>query len=268
MMSVANEITRLQNAKTALKTAIENKGVTVGDGLIDTYADKILEISGGGGSDEYQTALWNGIQQDGNRKDYNNAFRLWRNMGEIWLPNHDIKPTTASYMFYNAVGLTNLPERCKELGMTMDFANSTGFTQFGAYSSITHLGVVDMRKCSAVSSALQNMTALVQVHLIVKEDGSQALNSCFTGCSKLAELTIEGGIKTTTSFGACPLNKASIENVYRVLLSSASGQTVTFKKTAVNAAFGIDVDDESTFPEGSEYYELRNSKSNWTVSYA
>ena len=35
-MSVSEQITRIQNAKSSIKTAIENKGVTVGDGLIDT----------------------------------------------------------------------------------------------------------------------------------------------------------------------------------------------------------------------------------------
>lgn len=48
-MSIATEIQRLQNAKADIKTAIEEKGVEVGDGLIDTYAEKIAEISGGGG---------------------------------------------------------------------------------------------------------------------------------------------------------------------------------------------------------------------------
>ncbi len=56
-MSIANEIIRLQTAKTDIKTAIENKGVTVGDGTIDTYAEKINEISGGlpSGVNEIQT---------------------------------------------------------------------------------------------------------------------------------------------------------------------------------------------------------------------
>lgn len=44
--SIATEIRRLLNAKIAIKKAIESKGVTVGDGLIDTYADKIAEIGG------------------------------------------------------------------------------------------------------------------------------------------------------------------------------------------------------------------------------
>ena len=47
-MSIANEIQRLQSAKADIKSAIEQKGVTVGDGTIDTYASLISLISGGG----------------------------------------------------------------------------------------------------------------------------------------------------------------------------------------------------------------------------
>lgn len=48
-MSIASEITRLQNAKAAIKTAIEAKGVQVGDIGIDTYDEKIALIETGGG---------------------------------------------------------------------------------------------------------------------------------------------------------------------------------------------------------------------------
>lgn len=44
-MSFATEIKRYKNAKSVLKTNIEEKGVEVGEGRIDTYAEKISEIS-------------------------------------------------------------------------------------------------------------------------------------------------------------------------------------------------------------------------------
>lgn len=48
-MSIATEITRINNAKAALKTAIEGKGVTVpADSLLDDYAALVSSISGGG----------------------------------------------------------------------------------------------------------------------------------------------------------------------------------------------------------------------------
>lgn len=50
-MSVQSEITRLQNAKAAIKTAIEGKGVTVPDAtLLDGMASLIESIEAGGGT--------------------------------------------------------------------------------------------------------------------------------------------------------------------------------------------------------------------------
>ena len=47
-MSIATQIERLKQAKADIKNAIEEKGVEVGDGTIDTFAQKIGEITGGG----------------------------------------------------------------------------------------------------------------------------------------------------------------------------------------------------------------------------
>lgn len=51
-MSIASEISRLQTAKSNLKTSIENKGVTVPSATtLDGYAALVDQISGGGSSD-------------------------------------------------------------------------------------------------------------------------------------------------------------------------------------------------------------------------
>ena len=59
-MSIANEIQRLQSAKADIKAAIEEKGVTVGEGRIDTYADLIRQITSGGGNLPNNIAAING----------------------------------------------------------------------------------------------------------------------------------------------------------------------------------------------------------------
>lgn len=58
-MSIATEITRLQQAKADIKTAIESKGVTVpSDAKLDDYADLVDSISGGGGSVDWEAMLY------------------------------------------------------------------------------------------------------------------------------------------------------------------------------------------------------------------
>ena len=54
MGSIQTEINRIANAKTAIRTAINNKGGTVSDtALIDTYASAINNLSIGGGNFAY-----------------------------------------------------------------------------------------------------------------------------------------------------------------------------------------------------------------------
>lgn len=52
-MAISDEITRLQSAKSALKTSIEGKGVTVSsDATLDDYPALVDSIEAGGGSIE------------------------------------------------------------------------------------------------------------------------------------------------------------------------------------------------------------------------
>lgn len=56
-MSIATEITRLQNAKSAIKTSIEGKGVTVPSSTtLDGYSTLISSIPTGGGTLTVKTA--------------------------------------------------------------------------------------------------------------------------------------------------------------------------------------------------------------------
>ena len=58
-MSIQAELTRIINAKTAIKAAIEGKGVTVPSGtLLDGMAALIESIEGGGGSGNFATGTF------------------------------------------------------------------------------------------------------------------------------------------------------------------------------------------------------------------
>ena len=74
-MSIAEEILRIQTAKADIKTAIENKGVTVGDGTIDTYAEKINEISGGDGG-SYEQGFEDGKNSVVNFGEYSTVIKF------------------------------------------------------------------------------------------------------------------------------------------------------------------------------------------------
>lgn len=69
MATIAEKLVKINDAKQGIKTAIEAKGVTVGDAPLAEYADKISEISGGGGEQSrYGTTLdsfWGSVDENG-----------------------------------------------------------------------------------------------------------------------------------------------------------------------------------------------------------
>ena len=211
-------------------------------------------------------AFWDTYQANGTRVNYGNAFGGVGWTDELFKPKYDMKPTDA-YMMFRGTGITNIAD----LSVSLDFANTTNAQYMFQWASIQHIGVIDMRKTTNTVGMFAYCYSLRKIDkLIFKDDGTQKITSdMFTSDSSLEDIVIEGVIGTN-GFNvqwSTKLNKASIESVINALSADTSGLTLTLSKTAVNNAFGINVDDASTYPEGSEYYILRQSKSNWNIYY-
>lgn len=163
-MSVATEIQRLQQAKADIKAAIEKKGVTVGDGTIDTYAEKINEISSGDSGDyeqgyedgkqaEYDT-FWDNFQDYDNRTDYNNAFCGYSFNNNIFKPKYRLKPLTAERMFYSNSVLTEINE-------TLDYSECNNVGTAFAYSKLTAITDIIVNEKLDLSNAFRACGGLV-----------------------------------------------------------------------------------------------------------
>ena len=91
-MSIASEITRLQNAKSALKTAIEGKGVSVpASTKLDGYSALVDSIEQGGGTDDDN---WYMIVGDNYSEDYEGHFKVY------FHPDYD----SSRWMIYGSAG--------------------------------------------------------------------------------------------------------------------------------------------------------------------
>lgn len=225
------------------------------------FAEKIDEVFDTAQKSQYDK-FWDTLQQKGNRKDYEGAFGGWHE--DIFIPKYDIKPTEASYMFRGFANEIDMVEHLKKLGITLDFSNCQSFSNFLLWSQIKRLGIIDSRASNNITFYVALKLQTIDL-LIIKDDGSTSMN--FQDCNSLKQIVIQGVIGKNLNMQWCPLSKDSIISVVNALSQTTSNLTVTFKKTAVNNAFGINVDNPSTYPEGSEFYSLRNSKSNWTFSF-
>ena len=120
---------------------------------------------------------------------------------------------------------------------------------------MVHLGVIDTTSTTTIVDTFSYAYNLRTIDLLkLKSNGSQTIGG-FTSCNSLKNITIEGTIGENANFKDSPLSKESIENIIECLSATATGKTLTLKKTAKEAAFTAE-----------EWATLTATKTNWTIS--
>lgn len=216
------------------------------------------------GKEEAYDLFWDTYQENGNRTDYTNAFYNQNWKQTIFRPKYDMAPARAAYMFqyFNQTGpVFDLAQHLEELGITIDFGNTTSMSYMFDNAGVTRLPEIDTQSCGALPYTFRNCHELETLDkLILKADGSQSFRSAFNGLEKLKNITAAGVIGQSIQFpNSTLLSKASITSFINALSATKTGQSITFSLTAVNSAFT----DGST---GTEWAELIATKPNWTIS--
>ena len=158
-MSIQTELTRITNAKAAIKTAIEGKGVTVpSDTLLDGMASLIESIEAGGGATEpyiEEVIDGNGDITNATLHGYtiirNNAFY---NCTKLALARLSSGLTSiGNNAFYNCtkLALTSLPSSLTSIG-TNTFYKCLGLAFTRLPSSLTSIGNNAFYNCLGLDS--------------------------------------------------------------------------------------------------------------------
>ena len=168
-----------------------------------------------------------------------------------------------SQMFYNCRSLTTIPQ--------LDVSNGNNFySMFEDCVALREIPQLDTKYGSKFYSMFRNCSMLHTISLLDLSNATD-VDLMFCRCDNLKNIVFKGRIVAAyLDMHYSPLSKESIISVINALYGGnygSSTHTLVLSKSAVNKAFGINVDDETTYPEGSEYYELRHSKDNWTISY-
>jgi len=139
-MSIATEITRIQQAKADIKTAIEAKGVTVpSSATIDTYDDYVSQISGGGADTPSAFTSWS-------YDDYGRLTNFVLKDGVTTIPQH--------FQHYNSsLTACTIPSGATTIG-------AYAFSYVGTYNEPFDVSNINFTSVSASTSANNNMTYL------------------------------------------------------------------------------------------------------------
>lgn len=227
------------------------------------------------GRQEQRSECWNSIQHNGARVRYEYAF--YRMGGRAFYPVYDIKPTSSmiSFMQYfnnTGEGAIDVAERLEQCGVVLDTSSATSlYMAFYWTSGIKRLPRISLEGVTDASgyySTFSNCTALETIDEIVFPESGEhpALTHTFASASALKNIKISGVIGKSIGLGGCPLVKASLESVMTHLSTTATGQTLTVSKVAVNKAFETSegANDGST---SAEWLALRDARTNWTISF-
>ena len=191
-MSIADQITRLNNAKAAIKTSIENKGVTVSDSaLLDEYPALIDSIEsgsgeGGGSGETYVNPDFYEIRTCGGT-DYSYLFSNFKTITTLDLSNWDIsKLTNVYYMFHYC--------DAPEINLSgWSFCNNINMEYFFGWSKIQKLDLSnwDISKLTNLNRIFYN-SSVVSIDGLNHFDTSGVTNMAemFYTCNKLTSLDL------------------------------------------------------------------------------
>lgn len=226
-MSIATEIQRLQTAKIDIKTAIENKGVTVGDGRIDTYAKKIGEISSG----DYEQGYEDGSLPLTQINSLNTVFS-----NSVFPENYDIvlhlkKVVGMQYCFAKS--------NVRSITLTSEQENSTMITH--GFRDCPNLQILDMKDYKATIMDMQYgfyySSNLKSIYGALDISGCTTTNSAFSKCTSLEDISfVPSTIKVSISFSSSPLlSNESIQSIIDGLadLTGQTTQTVHWHSTVL-----------------------------------
>jgi hypothetical protein len=158
-------------------------------------------------------------------------------------------------------GVTNLEERLKECGVAFDTSNNANYGGVFSYSKTCCVPEITFSSfASSMSRVFADTPNLHTIRKIILQDGfNMDFLTAFENCKALENVVFEGVIpKSIKMEQSTKLSKASITSIIEHLSTTASGQTATFSKTAVETAFGS--------VESAEWQSLIATKSNWTIS--
>lgn len=198
-MSIYSEITRVKNAKAAIKAAVAAKGVDVGDGKLDTYAEKINQIQQGG--------------------DATTIMLVERTGTSVQIPAGTTKIGNYVFYVYSTLSTVTIPDSVTSIG---NYAFGTsGLTAVTIPASVHAISQSCFSYCVVLAtvSLPDTLTTIAQ--------------NAFTGCRDLKSLTIPANV---TTIGASALNIGSASAKATLTMKPATPPTIQSNTIGANVA--------------------------------
>lgn len=202
---------------------------------LTTIAENEQKIYDKGRSDG-ESAMWNNIQNDGNRTNYRNGFSYWQKP-EYIRPLHKVKPTAdLPDLFFHCENIKKIEAEFFDLSSatTSNNANSAGhYRTFNSCYELVEIEDIGMR----AGGLYQTFMNCYKLRKIAKWRVNEncVFSTPFNGCNALEEIEdIEGTIGKNLPISFSPLlTQGTVDRIIDHLanLTGQTAQTVTFHST-------------------------------------
>lgn len=146
---------------------------------------------------------------------------------------------------------------------------STQFNYTFANSQLTRIGTIDASEATTFATVFQESYSLKTIDKLILPNNfnGNGVEWNFNYCSALENISFEGEFKNNgwNFQWSKKLSHDSIVNIINALSTTTSGLTVTLSKAAVNKAFE-QLEGANDGANGVEWYDLIDTRSNWTIS--
>lgn len=232
---------------------------------------------GGGSYDEGYIAgreaehgeFWDSFLNKGNRIGFGGEFEGEGWNDETFAPTYDICPVGDVGGIFRNCKIINLKGIIEKQEVKLDFSKAGTASWSFRDSTITHLGVIDFSSVTMTSGTYMfyGCKNLIWVDEFIRDKALELdLSTDFNGCNALQHIIFNCTIaKSFSNLAQAPLDHDSTTSLVDSLSATATGQTLTVSKKAVNTAFetAVGLADGST---SDEWLNLIATKANWTIS--
>ena len=217
-------------------------------------------------------SFWDIFQANGERRNYNAAFKGGFFNRDNFKPKYDI--IIEGYASGNGAfwGLNkgkeplDLAEHCNALGIRIDFSTCEHTYEAFREARVSRIGELDLSSATYMDYMFYNTTALKTIDKIISSETTNWVPNIFldTGGS-LTHCIFEGIIAKNFNIFDTNLDKESLVSVINTLSPSTSGLSCTLRKESIDKAFETSTGslDGST---SDEWSALVATKSNWTIA--
>ena len=210
--------------------------------------------------------FWDTFQRNGYRREYASAFGGGGWTSAIFQPKYDIICTGDCRRIFSDNGNSiDLIDQLEAQNVILDTSGATNLQEMFRYNGFTRIPEINTVGCSSLPNLLYYPTRLWYIeNIVLRDDGSQTIDTMTTGASALTHLRISGTIGNNANFSTNPLDNESMKSVITHLKNYA-GTADAGKKTVkfMDSSWTALAADGTTAPDGNTWRDYVETTLGW-----